>query len=197
MENILITFTEEAIQVDNNYATTENQQQPVSNTLSLHRDVIDILVQQHKREIENSLLYKSIANWLYANNYKSYIFWEKEADEEMKHANTILTYLNDNFVPILMPNDFSKIDITINTLRDCIILSYDREAENLTNLKNVYLSVKDYIEKNVDMYLDEILHQLIANQIKDIKKYSLLLSYSERTQDMLLLDNEIMNLVNE
>lgn len=62
MENILITFTEEAIQVDNNYATTENQQQPVSNTLSLHRDVIDILVQQHKREIENSLLYKSIAN---------------------------------------------------------------------------------------------------------------------------------------
>lgn len=134
---------------------------------------------------------------VYANNYKSYIFWEKEADEEMKHANTILTYLNDNFVPILMPNDFSKIDITINTLRDCIILSYDREAENLTNLKNVYLSVKDYIEKNVDMYLDEILHQLIANQIKDIKKYSLLLSYSERTQDMLLLDNEIMNLVNE
>jgi ferritin len=125
----------------------------------LRKEVTSLLNQRIGDEYTAHYFYRNAANWCHNMSYKKAAeFFDKEAKDELKHAQGLQKYMTDWDVKPLIPS--VRTDVNFNNLAEIIVQAYDMEfgllqsySENAKTIFGLgdlatFTFLQDYVKQN-------------------------------------------------
>lgn len=159
----------------------------------INSDVEELLIQQLSHEEYNRNLYITISLYFNDYGYKSlYYYYQRRADEELNHYNSIRAFLDYNHVLYDIPT-CEKITEDWNTMEEPFKITLDKELETT---KQIYKIVEVAMANNDYITMQWLLNPkgLVAEQSEEISISKDILEISMQDSDWHTKEDQIFTI---
>lgn len=138
-------------------------------------------------ELYAQFLYQYIANHMQRLGlFGSMEYFINERNDELKHYNILVSYVND-LGDILGVPSVPEITDTITSLSDALQIAYEVELALMKHYNDFY----EYVEESEDHLTSQVLLQFLEIQRKSVGEYGDLISRLSLGGDIYAFDNEM------
>lgn len=148
---------------------------------------------QIQKELTNSLLYKSMANWLDFEGWKGAAkLYNKHAEEELGHRDKFINYMLDRDVmPITPSKTFDEIPNSFNSLEDIIKATVKREIETTESIKKINYQAMEEMDCITKTFLIGMLSEQQEEEATAMGWEDRLEVYKTTNSPLIMLDHEM------
>lgn len=157
-------------------------------------DKIEQLINlQIQKELTNSLLYKSMANWLdFEGWFGAAKLYKKHATEELGHRDKFIEYMLDrNALPLIPSKTFDEIPNSFDSLDSIIEATLKREIETTESIKKINMQAMEEGDCITKTFLIDLLAEQIEEEKSAINNFDRLTLYKSTNSPLLMFDKEL------
>lgn len=161
-------------------------------------DKIEALINlQIQKEITNSLLYLSMANWADWEGWEGLAaLYRKHAAEELTHRDKFISYMLDrDAMPQTPSQTFDKVPNEFDGVKAILEATLKREIETTESIKKINMQAMEEGDCLTKTFLIALLSEQIEEEqqaIKWVDRYEL---YESTNSPLILLDKEFKDAV--
>ena len=156
-------------------------------------DKIEALInQQIQKELTNSLLYLSMANWADYEGWTGLAeLYRKHSTEELGHRDKFISYMLDrNAMPQTPSQTFDKVPNEFDGVKGILEATVKREIEATDSIKKINMQAMEEGDCLTKTFLTEMLKEQIEEEASAMNWMDRIEIYESTNSPLILLDKE-------
>lgn len=161
-------------------------------------DKIEALINlQIQKELTNSLLYLSMANWADWEGWEGLAaLYRKHAAEELTHMDKFISYMLDrDAMPQTPSQTFDKVPNEFDGVKAILEATLKRETETTESIKKINMQAMEEGDCLTKTFLIALLSEQIEEEQQALKWFGRYELYESTSSPLILLDKEFKNAV--